>query len=392
MPENQETLLRSQDTGANQTRLRDRNARLVLSVIRREGALSGAEIARRSSLTAQTVSNILRALENEGLLKREDAVKGRVGKPSVPMALNPEGVFSLGLNIGRRSAELVLVDFLGTPLGQKVVAYPYPEIETVFGFLKNSAHDILNDHPAAKDAMAGIGVGLPYAIWSWLEVVEAPEVAMRAWKHIDLAVRVEEELGLDVTIRNDATSACIAEHLRGRGNALSNFAYIFIGAFIGGGLVLDDKVILGATGNAAGIADIRVPTEDGGAMQLLQVASLHSLEHAVSSAGLDPDSLRKADDWSEYDVWVEPWIDRAAKNLAIAAVTIAAVVEIEAVLIDGAMPKATRKTLVERTKYYIEQHAVTGVQRPSIEEATVGRNARSIGAAMLPIHTKYFLA
>lgn len=391
MSENQDTLLRVNGTGGNQTGLRDRNARLVLSLIRRQGALSGAEIARRSSLTAQTVSNILRALENDGLLKREEAVKGRVGKPSVPMSLNPEGVFSLGLNIGRRSAELVLVDFTGTPVAQKGIAFPYPEIDAVFDFLRRGTNDILIDHPAAKDALAGLGVGLPYAIWSWLEVVDAREEAMRAWKDFNLAARVRDTVGLEATIRNDATSACIAEHLRGRGNTHSNFAYIFIGAFIGGGLVLDDKVISGPTGNAAGIADIRVPTEDGGVAQLLQVASLHVLEHAINAAGLDPDSLRGAEDWSGFDEWVEPWIDRTARNLAIAAVSIAAVVEIEAVLIDGAMPSAVRKKLVDSTRRHIEQHAVTGIQRPSIEDAVVGRNARSIGAALLPIHTKYFL-
>ena len=99
--------IRDPGTGDNQSGLRDRNARLVLSVIRRHGALPGAEIARRSSLTAQTVSNILRVLETDGLIRREDAVKGKVGKPSIPMSLDPEGVYSLGLNIGRRSAEAV---------------------------------------------------------------------------------------------------------------------------------------------------------------------------------------------------------------------------------------------------------------------------------------------
>ena len=355
--------------------------------------MPGAEIARRSSLTAQTVSNILRVLETDGLIRREDAVKGKVGKPSIPMSLDPEGVYSLGLNIGRRSAELVLVDFAGKPLAQRVIAYPYPVIENVLDFLDRSTNEILALHPSARSALAGIGIGMPFQIWSWLEVVDAPEESMRAWKDIDLEERVRQIVGLDVTIRNDATSACIAEHLLGRGSTLSDFAYIFIGAFIGGGIVLDNKVISGPTGNAAGIADIRVPDEKGGSTQLLQVASLHVLERALSKAGIDPDRLRDAsDDWSAYGEWVKPWIEKSAKNLAIAAVTAAAVVELEAVLIDGAMPKTVRSELVERTRHHLASHAVTGIRKPSIEAADVGRNARSIGAAMLPIHSKYFLA
>lgn len=380
-------------TGGNQSGLRDQNARLVLSVIRRHGALAGAEIARRSSLTAQTVSNILRALEADGLLRREEAVKGKVGKPSIPMALNPQGVFSLGLNIGRRSAELVLVDFTGKPLTQDTIAYPYPAIETVFEFLAKSSAKILKAHPTARPALAGIGVGRPFEIWSWLEVVDAPEASLRAWKDLDLEAKVVDVTGLDVTIFNDATTACVAEHLLGRGGAYANFAYLFVGAFIGGGLVLDNKVVTGPTGNAGAFGAMRVPDNAGGSTQLLNVASLHVLEHALAAADIDLDHLRDPDnDWSGYAQWVTPWIEQTARHLALAAITAAAVVELEAVLIDGAMPDPVRAELVNRTRAHLDDYAPTGIRKPDIEEALVGRTARSIGAAMLPIHSKYFLA
>lgn len=53
--------------GANQTRVRAYNERLVMSLVRRHGELSKADIARRSGLSAQTVSVIMRALESDGL-------------------------------------------------------------------------------------------------------------------------------------------------------------------------------------------------------------------------------------------------------------------------------------------------------------------------------------
>jgi len=56
--------------------------------------MSSAEIARRSGVSAQTVSNIVRDLENDGLLVRGEAIrtKGKVGKPQTPVQLNPSGV------------------------------------------------------------------------------------------------------------------------------------------------------------------------------------------------------------------------------------------------------------------------------------------------------------
>ena len=52
-------------------------------------------------------------LEKDSLLTRGEPVRGRVGQPSIPMALNPDAVYSVGLKIGRRSADLVLMDFVG---------------------------------------------------------------------------------------------------------------------------------------------------------------------------------------------------------------------------------------------------------------------------------------
>src|SRR5689334_14425930 len=68
--------------GANQVRVRAYNERLVLSLVRRHGSQAKSEIAKRTGLSAQTVSVIMRALEKEGLLIRGEPVRGRVGQPS----------------------------------------------------------------------------------------------------------------------------------------------------------------------------------------------------------------------------------------------------------------------------------------------------------------------
>ena len=54
--------------GSNQAGMRAHNERLVLSLVRRHGALAKSDIARITGLSAQTVSVIMRALESDGLL------------------------------------------------------------------------------------------------------------------------------------------------------------------------------------------------------------------------------------------------------------------------------------------------------------------------------------
>ena len=379
--------------GTNQSGLRDLNARLVLSYLRRHGALPSAEIARRSGLSAQTVSNIVRALEGDGLLRREAAVKGKVGKPSVPMALDPNGVFSLGLNIGRRSAELVLVDFHGNRIDTDVVAYELPTIEGVFAFLTQGVDALLKRHPNAVGRIAGLGVARPGRIWEWLEVAHAAPGAMDNWRDLDLSAAVREATGFEAFIENDATSACVAEHMLGRGREFRDFVYVFVGTFVGGGLVLDEKVLSGKTLNAAALGPLPVPDGNGGARQLLEVASLYTLEAALRENGIETDVLwNDKNDWDELDHLVAPWVAETGRNLAIAALAIASVVEVEAVLIDGALPPNVRTRLVNRIQAELTQLDVTGLEDLRVEAAEVGRHARSIGAALLPIHALYFLA
>ena len=391
----QDDIITDPTGAANQSGLRDQNARIVLSLIRRNGAMPSAEIARKSGLSAQTVSNITRALEADGLVQRgkATATKGKVGKPSVPVMLNPDGVHALGLSLGRRSAELVLVDFLGQQLETVSTAYAYPIIEDVFQFLQDGIAKIFSRHPSAQATTTGIGIAQPSQIWNWLEVVQAPEEAMRKWRDLDLRSAVSEQSGLDVFIQNDATSACVAEHLLRRGAEFANFAYIFLGAFIGGGLVLNGKVVSGRTGNAASLGPMPVSDTKGGTTELLNVAGLHVLETKLRNDGIDPMQLRRSpEDWSFCLSQLEDWISTTSAHLAIAAASITSVVEVDAVLIDGAIPKDARARLTHKTQQAFKALDLTLIERPKIGSGLVGRNARSVGAALLPIHSRYFPA
>ena len=103
------------------------NERLVLSLIRRYGSLPKAEIARVTGLSAQTASVIVKQLEADGLLLRQRPQRGRIGQPPVPLSLNPDGAYSIGLKVGRRSADLVLIDLMGKVRASRHRTYRYPE-------------------------------------------------------------------------------------------------------------------------------------------------------------------------------------------------------------------------------------------------------------------------
>ena len=236
------------------------NERLVLSLVRQYGALAKSDIARMTGLSAQTVSVIMRALEQDGLLKRGEPIRGKIGQPSVPMSLQADGAFFLGLKIGRRSADLVLVDFLGQVRATHRRVYRYPTPVAVVAFVTEAMPGLVAALPPdQRDRISGMGVAMPFQLWNWVQAIGAPQAEMDAWRERDIQTELAAILGLPVYVQNDATAACGAELVFGTGERPKDFLYFYFGTFIGGGLVLNNQLFLGRTGNAAGVGPIPVP-------------------------------------------------------------------------------------------------------------------------------------
>lgn len=380
--------------GSNQSGMRDHNERLVLSLVRQnDGGLAKAEIARITGLSAQTVSVIMRALEQDGLLLRGEPLRGRIGQPSVPMHLNPEGALFLGLKIGRRSTDLVLVDFLGRQRDSRRRTYRYPTPAGVVGFVADALPQMLAALPAAlQQRVSGMGVAMPFQLWNWVQALGAPQSEMDAWRDRDIQADLAAVTGLPVYVQNDATSACGAELVFGTGERPKDFLYFYFGTFIGGGLVLNGQLFLGRTGNAAGVGPIPVPGPDGRMRRLIEAASLSTLADAMEAAGESSDHI-----WEQPVQWhvsapvLERWLDQAAEGLAAAILSAASLLELEAVLIDGWMPPAIRAEITARTAAALARLDLSGISPPIVREGTVGAQARSLGAAAIPLSQRYLL-
>ena len=378
--------------GVNQVGVRAMNERLILSLIQRHGAMPGSEIAKRTDLSAQTVSNILRKLEADGFLLRGAPQRGRVGKPSIPMEIDPDGALSFGLKIGRRSSDLVVMNLHGEVLGQLLVTYRYPMPDEIFAFLREGMRVLSADlTPRQQARLSGIGIAAPNEIWSWGDVLGAPEDFV-TWREIDFAKELAKFTDLPLITENDATAACRAEQMFGRGRAFYDYAYFFIGSFIGGGVVMNSTVIDGRQRNAGALGSLAVPGPDGREVPLLDAASLYLLEAELASMGADTGALwRMPQDWSGFGVALEHWITGSARALAHAARSTCCVIDFEAVLIDGAFPVAVRDRLVAQTRDELARLDMRGLIAPRIEAAAVGGNARAMGAAAAPILSQFFL-
>lgn len=374
--------------GANQSGVRDRNERLVLSILRREGPLPKAEIARRTGLSAQTASVIMRALESDGLIAKGEKVRGRVGQPSVPMSLAPDGVYFFGLSVGRRSVELILTNFVGEEIAHRRKSYAYPLPADVLNFVEIASAEITRDlGPKQVDRISGMGMAIPYFLWDWADTIGADPDKMRPWKNFDLGRQLSKLFPFPIYQGNDASCACGAELVFGTAEIPADFLYVYFGHFIGGGVVMNGSLYKGSSGNAGAIGPFPIRGR-----QMVDVASLNGLERRlVEATGSASEIIEKTENWNLDAQILEDWLAEAVPAVTRMIVGAISIIDFTAIVIDGNLPSNLREVLVDRTKMELKNENLAGLVAPQIIEGSLGPKARPMGAVSLPLAKRYML-
>ncbi len=378
--------------GTTQTGVRLYNERLVLSLIRKHGAVPKAELARLTGLSAQTVSVIVRLLEKDNLVIKGKPQRGKVGQPLTPFTLNPDGAFSIGLKVGRRSGDLMLLDLAGNVRATVRQHYHFPSPSEFMTFANNGIAKLVAAlAPELRSRISGLGIAAPFELWNWEEEVGAPHDVLEAWRGFDLDGELSKLCDFPVFPCNDATAACAAELFFGKGHSYRDFAYFYIGFFIGGGIVLNGALFQGRTGYAGAMGPIPVPGANG-PEQLIRHASTYQLERMLVAEGRDPLILsNNLDDWSMVGPALEKWIEGTSRSLAYACLVAASVVEFEAIIIDGAIPSDVRRRIIAGTQAKMAELDQRGIAPLQIAEGLMGTDARAMGAASLPLFANFII-
>ena len=391
------TTTRLKPRGSSQGGLRQYNERVVLQAIRLHGALPGAEIARQTQLTAQTVSMITKRLEADGLLLRGAPQRGRVGQPSVPLSLNPDGAYAIGIKVGRRSADVLLVDFTGTVRQRWQLDYRYPDPAALLAEISARLADIRQWlSPAQHDRLQGVGIAAPFNLGGWQTLLDMPPEVANVWPSTDLRAAVAALTDLPVTLLKDTAAACVAELVAGRGRSIPSFLSVVVDTFIGGGLVLDSHLRAGLHGNAGAIGSLPLATAGSttdrmsAPAHLLSVASLLNLELLYQAAGLDIGAV--ADARALQAPWrphTEAWLHDAAGAIALAVNSAACLLDLESVILDGSFSRALQAALQTALASALDHYSWEGVTRPALLAGTNGPDARALGGALLPLHANF---
>ena len=357
--------------GTNAGGMRRYNERLILSAVRRMNGASKAELARVTTLSPQAVVRIVDELDEGGLLFQAGKRTGGMGQPATIYRINGKRGYTVGVEVGRGDTTLVLLDFDGERKAVCRHAGSFPSIDTVLRHINAFIDEhVGSDSVPSTGVFMGIGVAMPWFLGEWRDELGISIDQADEWRRADVADRLQAGLAWPTFFENDGNAAALAQLLCGAGVDLQDFLAINIGTFVGGGLVLGGRVHQGRHGNAGALASIPVCAA-GKNDYLIHHASLYALDQ---NAGTEECSA---------------WTRRCVQALASAVTSANSLLDLEAVIIDGALPPSSLEDIANGLRCHFSTDAPPDFFAPEIRRGTLGNVAAAVGAGLLPLHASF---
>jgi glucokinase len=182
--------------------------------------------------------------------------------------------FNMAKKLPRNIRSVLAVDIGGTkifaalfsPAGKMLASVTRPTladegVNAVVDRLGSTISGLLNDHHLHVSQLAGIAIACAGGIDTGRGVVVTPSPNMPDWSDVPLADIVREKFSVNAFILNDASAAALGEHRYGVGRGLRNLVLFTLGTGIGGGIIIQDELYLGAVGGAGELGHMTVAAD-----------------------------------------------------------------------------------------------------------------------------------
>jgi predicted NBD/HSP70 family sugar kinase len=405
--------------GANLPSIGGFNRTVVLDAVRRSpDGLSRVELAARTGLSAQTVSNVTRFLIEAGMIVESGTVVSGRGKPRTILRLEPGSRYAVGVHVDPAVVTYVLLDLAGTVVAASTTSTPTADDPSeVVRTIASAVDGLVADAGVAVDSVLGVGIASPGPIDVEAGIVVDPPFLPR-WRDVPLRDALAEATGYPVLLEKDVTAAAVGEMFLAGESSARNFAFVYFGTGFGVGLVVDHEPVRGVGSNAGDAGHIMVNqgslagTPDGSGTRgevgaavapdrLVRVARSRGLAlsggGAVAEAGADADLADAADvdavnaAWDELAAAIADGDDTAVTLAADAGtvmgnavVLIVNLLDIDRVVFGGpfwsriasaALPAA--RTAIVASPLLVPKHPV------QVVESDRGADVAAVGAACL---------
>ncbi len=383
---------------ADQTLVKYLNELRLLTLLRTHGSASRADIARRLSLTPATITRLVANLERQALVQEvqetlEDKVNREPGRPGVRVALNPDGAFFLGVEIGVGIIRLALIDLsasvvfsLEKRVSQKIT--PSAAVKIIADHLESLRQDA-----RFYGRVRSVGVTVPGLVTSEGFVVHLP---ILGWKEVNLLALLSKAVDLPSFVENNGNAAAFGAVYTQPELPGNHAIFLKLGTGCGGAAIINGRLLRGARGTAGEMGHLRM-TEHGHRCSCGQTGCLESWVNlgalarsyrgtedlAAEELAMLPTAVVEAA--KAGDVGAQEAMKRISHYLSLGIVSLVNIFNPTTVMLGGMMRPVLEYSL-EAIRERVADGIISGISVPEVRLSQLGIFECAVGAATIAHH------
>lgn len=316
------------------------NRQQILDIIRK-GPVFRAEIARKTSLTRAAVSLIIDELVKAGIVIETGVGTSDYGRKPVLLAINPNSHYAIGLNISRSDCSAGIVNIKGELLKKRNIDIARAaSADEALEIISNELESLITDSKIESADLLGIGVSTPGPLDVNSGVIlNPPNFSM--WHNIKITEELKGRLHFDTYLDDNSTALALAEKNYGEGSKYENFMLLVVDTGVGAGIVTNDNIYRSLKGIGSKVGHITVDINgercDCGNIGCLELyTSIPALLKNIKKYDSKISSWKEIVDRAENgDKGCLDMIEREARYLSAGIVSVANILELNAVILSG---------------------------------------------------------
>ncbi|KLN59451.1 hypothetical protein WH96_17470 [Kiloniella spongiae] len=375
--------------GTNLEQTKAHNLRLALSEILSSDEISRADIAKRTGLTRQTISNLVEKLLETGLVTEGNYKKGGTGKPSRILQISSSAAFSIGIRIEINKIAISLVNLSGKLIHSEQISATYSTDEDIIRLIEPLCLDVLRE--TNTDIKRVLGIGIIMAENDDRNHHHAKSDIVTDPKKI--AELLYKELDIPTFLETAAAAAALAEFLQGSARNFRNFIYLFIGPDLSAGLMVDGKIYGGRSARAGSIGHLVVNINGpictcGNPGCLNGYISLESLATYIQKRDKTPcDPYDIFTNITPNDPRIISWLEQQAEYFRVGINSLENLYDPETIILGGDCPDWFLEAVIRLSRPFMRSISERGERDlPRVIKSPHADQMVQKGAATLPIH------
>lgn len=305
----------------------------------------------------------------------------------------------IGVDIGGTTVKIGLFSEAGNMEKQwEIPTRKEEQGKYILGDVAASIRETVTKCGYTMDAVLGIGIGVPGPVVDEKKVLGCVNVG---WGIFDVAEQMKKLTGVsNIKVGNDANVAALGEMWKGGGKGYTSIIMVTLGTGVGGGVIINEKILTGSNGAAGEIGHITVKLEE---TDTCNCGKKGCLEQYASATGIvkeakralaatdEPSVLREKELLTAKDIFdaakagdalSQQMVENLCRILGLALAHIAQVVDPQAFVIGGGVSKAG-SIITETTEKYYNEYVMKPLKGKNFCLATLGNDAGIYGSAKL---------